>query len=206
MAVAWSPSLTGQAIDHYDVEQCGMVVGAIHTCDATSSSWTDRVEVDPGSGNRLTTSATCNAGLATCVVRIRGVNERGGAGAWHALDLEPWAPFGVSVAPGPSHRSVVVKFSGPTESGAGPTAAKHYRLLVCDGNCGVSSSWQTASDALPYPPVGTAPFTAGTFSCATAVPAIQSVGPRQCQVRMQFVGGSGEVSISSAIGRGLEHG
>jgi hypothetical protein len=135
-------------------------------------------------------------------MRVRAVNARGGAGAWRAIDIEPWAPYSVTVSAGPARGSVTVLFLGPAESGRRGTAAKHYRVLVCDTVCNVTSNWRTASDAVPYPPHGSPLFLAGSFACRP--PPTGPPHPRQCQVRMQFVDGLGDAGILSAAGVGPE--
>jgi hypothetical protein len=209
--LGWRDPVTGLVVDHYDVEQCGARVGLVHSCDPSSLAWNGRRFILPSISAPLESHANCRAGYATCYMRVRGVNARGGAGVWRTLDLEPWAPFGVKVTPGATRGTVVVKFSGPAESGrSSTTALKHYRVFVCEIACTVAASWRVVSDAVPYPPAGNAPFTAGTFQCHTVpsppAPAqTQSIAARQCQVRMQFVDGLGAAGSMSGLAIGSEH-
>jgi hypothetical protein len=200
----WTQPLTGLPVDRYDVEQCGLLVGVPGGCDPPSHAWTGLTEVFPDTaGDPLTSSANCESGFATCFMRVRGVNARGGAGPWAALDLEPWAPFGVTVSPGPARGSVTVHFLGPAESGRSGTGTKHYRVIVCDAGCNLTTSWRTVANAVPYPPTGSAPYLAGWFPCRPA-PRTKTPQPHQCYVRMQFVDGLGNAGILSAAVAGDE--
>jgi hypothetical protein len=201
LILAWRKPLTGLDPDHYDVQQCGFVIGQPASCGATSTGWTGAVELFPTPGVPMSSNATCQSGFATCLMRVRAVNGRGGAGPWRAIDLEPWSPYGITVTPGSQRGFVTVEFRGPTESGHTGPGTKHYRVIVCDTNCGLDAAWHTASDAVPYPPAGTAPYLAGAFQCrATA-----TAPPSRCRVRMQFVDGLGNPGILSAIASGNEH-
>jgi len=205
--LAWTKPLTGSVPDRYDIEICGLRVGFPTWCSAASLAWVLTGQVFPDTGSALTASANCQAGSATCVMRVRAVNGRGGAGPWRAIDLRPWAPFGVTVSPGRTRDTVTVHFRGPAESGSTGTGTKHYRVIVCDTSCGVTSNWTTVSDAIPYPPTGTAPFLAGTFSCRAQAQVTTSggAGAHQCRARMQFVDGTGSESILSGAVVGNEH-
>ena len=132
------------------------------------------------------------------------MNVRGGEGPWREIDLEPWAPYSVTVKPGPARGSVTLHFLGPGESGRAGTGTKHYRVIVCDTVCNVASSWRTVSDAVPYPPAAPAPYLAGSFPCH-ATPLTGSAPACRCRVRMQFVDGAGNAGIVSAVASGLEH-
>lgn len=78
-------------------------------------------------------------------------------------------------------------------------------MIVCDTSCGVTANWLTVDDAVPYPPTGTAPYLAGSYSCRPPAPVSASTGARQCRVRMQFVDGAGNLSILSGAVVGNEH-
>jgi hypothetical protein len=203
LQLTWKQPLTGLPADLYDVETCGLRVGIPASCDPQSTSWTQHAQVFPDMGSALAESAMCQSGVATCLMRVRAVNARGGAGPWRAIDLQPWAPYGVTVTTGPARGSVIVHFLGPAESGASGTATKHYRVIVCDTACTVASHWRTVSDAVPYPPNAPAPYLAGWFACRPP-PATRAPQPHQCSVRMQFVDGLGNAGIFSAPAAGPE--
>lgn len=208
--LTWTRSLTGLAVDRYDVELCGLRVGLPASCAATNPGWTEAGAVFPVTGVPLTASANCQAGYATCLMRVRAMNARGGVGPWRTIDLQPWAPFDVTVSGGKYPGTVWVHFRGPAESGHTGTGTKHYRVMVCETGCGATRNWRTVSDSVPYPPTGSAPYLAGLFSCRPpAVPSLQPASAsgesRECRVRMQFVDGLGDASILSAAVIGNEH-
>jgi hypothetical protein len=198
LQLKWAQPLTGLPVDRYQISMCGLVVGAPASCDPANASWIAVTEVFPTAGDPLAASANCQAGHATCFMRVRGVNARGGAGPWHSIGLEPWAPYAVTVNPGPGRGSVTVHFKGPAESGLSGAGFKHYRVIVCDTVCNFRRNWRTVSDAVPYPPDGTAPYLAGWFYCRAVPPKTTPPQPRQCRVRMQFVDGLGNAGILSA--------
>jgi hypothetical protein len=202
--LGWTDPLTGlRPVDHYDIQRCDLRVALLTSCDPSSTGWVADGQVFPVAGVPLAAEANCPAGYATCFVRVRAVNGRGGAGAWRTLGLEPWAPYSLTVAPGRARGSVIVHFNGPAESGRTGPAAKHYRVMVCDEGCGSASNWETVSDAVPYPPTPPTPYLAGTFSCRT-IPPLAAPQTRQCRVRMQFVDGLGNTGILSAAAVGTE--
>jgi hypothetical protein len=205
LQLGWTPPLTGLPADSYQIDLCGLVVGVPTSCDPTSMGWTEVSEVFPTTpADPLAASANCQAGFATCLMRVRAVNVRGGVGPWRAIDLEPWAPFGLTVQPGPARGSVTVHFRGPAESGRAGPGTKHYRVIVCDTTCSAATNWHTVSDAVAYPPAGAAPYLAGSFACR-AVPPGSAPQARLCRVRMQFVDGLGNAGIVSGAAGGNEH-
>jgi hypothetical protein len=205
LTLSWRPPfIGGLPPDHYDVEACALAVGDTTSCSPSSTAWSGVTQVFPTSGVALTASATCQATSATCLMRVRAVNARGGAGPWRAIDLEPWAPFAVTVTPGPARGSVTVHFRGPAEAGRSGPGTRHYRVLVCDTGCDATAKWRTVSDAVPWPPQPPAPYLAGWFSCR-AVPRTAPSTPRHCRVRMQFVDGLGNEGILSGAAVGDEH-
>jgi hypothetical protein len=202
--LGWTNPLTGLPVDHYDIERCDLRVTLLTSCDPASTAWVAEGQLFPVAGVPLAAAANCPPGYATCYARVRAVNERGGAGAWRTLGLEPWAPYSLTVTSGRARGSVIVHFLGPAESGRTGPAAKHYRVMVCDEACGAPSSWQTVSDTVPYPPAPPTPYLAGTFSCRT-IPLTALPVTRQCRARMQFVDGLGNAGILSAAAVGTEH-
>jgi hypothetical protein len=203
LKLAWKQPLTGLPADRYDVEVCGLRVGVPTSCDPPSTNWTGRSEVFPTTSDPLAETVNCGAGYLTCLTRVRAVNARGGAGPWRPIDLEPWAPYGLTVTRGPARGSVTVHFRGPAESGRSGTGTKHYRVIVCDAACDVAANWRMVSDAVPYPPAPPAPYLAGWFSCRSIPPTVPPAA-RQCRVRMQFVDGLGNAGILSAAVAGYE--
>jgi hypothetical protein len=203
LKIAWLPPVSGLPPEHFDAEVCGLRVDVPGSCDPASSGWAGRIQMYPVTGAPFALTANCQSGVLTCLMRVRGVNDRGGEGAWRAVDLRPWAPFSLTVAPGPTRGSVTVHFLGPRESGRSGTETKHYRVIVCDTVCNVASNWRIASDAVPYPPTPPAPFLAGSFLCRAA-PVTGPPQPRQCRVRMQFFDGTGAAGILSAAASGSE--
>jgi hypothetical protein len=196
LQLAWARPLTGLPADKYQIAICGLVVGVSASCAPSSANWVLVTEVFPSTAP-LAAGANCQAGHASCLMRVRAVNARGGAGPWQAITLEPWAPYAVTVKPGPARGSVTVHFQGPAESGLSGPGVKHYRVIVCDTVCNFRRNWRTVSDAVPYPPDGTAPYLAGWFYCRAVPPKTGPPQPRQCRVRMQFVDGLGNAGILS---------
>ena len=192
LLLTWSPPAKGPAPAGYDVEQCWVPAGQITGCGATSSRWNTRTSVHVPPNVTPTTARSCPPGVSGCYLRVRSVDAFGGASAWKSVTLEPWAPFGVTVTPGRSRRTAVVKFNGPAESGPGANTAKHYRVFTCTTSCSRSANWTDTGLPVAYPPSGSAPFVAGTITCG------DSHHSPTCQVRMQFVDGLGEPGNLSA--------
>ncbi|MDQ1466311.1 MAG: hypothetical protein QOH10_726, partial [Actinomycetota bacterium] len=188
MLVSWYAPRVGMAVDHYEISQCNLAAGALAGCGA-NATWTGATQLAPSTTDPVSTTRTCSAGFSTCYFRVRAVNVRGGASGWRTFDAEPWAPYNVSVVPGPATGQVTIYFSGPSESGLGPNNAKQYRAFVCTSNCGTAASWTDSGLSIPYPPSGSSPYSAGTYACG---------GNASCQVRMQFVDGSSRASIATA--------
>ncbi len=180
----------------YEIESCLVGAGKTTGCESTSTAWSAATTVALPAHDPDTLTRSCQSGVATCEYRVRGRNARGGVSAWHAFSLQPWTPFGVTVARGRSFGFVTVTFQGPAESGAGANSAKRYRVYFCTSRCSNDDRWFSSGLNVLYPPTGAAPFTAGSFFC-------HGLGPHPtCQVRMRFVDGLGRDSSVSAIATG----
>ena len=187
LLVSWYKPRVGMPVDHYELQQCNLPAGQLPGA-CSGAMWSATVNVAPSPTDPVSTSRTCAAGLSTCYFRVRAVNVRGGASGWRVFDAEPWAPYGVTVTPGPATGEVTIKFSGPTESGLGPNSLKAYHTFVCVSSCGTDASWTDSGLSIAYPPSGSSPHTLGTYACGANT---------SCQVRMQFVDGTGRESIAS---------
>jgi len=193
--VAWSPPIAGMPVTGYQLQRCVIRGGVTTGCTATAGAWGHGSTVATLSpSDPMTTSQPCAEGVATCRYRVRGLNARGGVGAWLMAGIQPWAPYGVRTAPGKAKGTVSVTFDGPAESGAGAAAAKHYQVLFCTSSCNSATRWRDSGLKIPYPPKGTAPFAAGTFACKNPVTTLT------CYVRMRFIDGGGHTSaLTTAI-------
>ncbi len=192
--LSWSAPETGMFAVSYQLQRCAIPAGVSTGCTTTTGAWGNTALVTRPSVGSAVATQPCGQGVATCRYRVRALNARGGSGAWHMTGIEPWAPFGVRVAPGPTKGTVTVTFNGPAESGAGSVSAKHYQVLFCTSTCTDGTRWRDSGLKVPYPPKGTAPFSAGTFACKNPVTTLT------CVVRMRFIDGLGHVSaLTSAI-------
>jgi hypothetical protein len=187
VTVSWYPPTTGMAAVSYRYATCIVPAGATTGCTDTSSSWSAATTVSDQPAP-ITRSADCPDGIGGCYYRVAAVNARGGQGPWRTTNLQPWAPYNVSVVPGPTTGDVTIKFKGPSESGPNG-APKYYKAFVCTTDCARNAGWRDTGLSIAYPPSGTSPYIAGVYACG------ENIG---CQVRMQFVAGDGAVGPVSA--------
>jgi hypothetical protein len=186
--LTWAKPAKGAPPDTYEVQRCTIAPYTMSGCEAGSTSWMAISSVSGGVSS-VSTTAACPDDVSTCYYRVRALTTRGGTGPWSSKSERPWAPYRISATRESDLTKVLVRFHGPTDSGTGTSATKHYAAFTCRGDCSGAASWPDRSVPdvlLPYP---TSPLTF-TFSCAVS---------ERCSVRMLFIDGTGEYSTQSNL-------
>jgi hypothetical protein len=186
IAGSWSPPPSGMPFSEYEWQRCTLAPGATLGCGA-GGAWSAGTQTSDPSLNDA-----CGPSVATCYYRVRAVRLVDGnpsSGPFRSAFVSPWAPFGVSLEPGPALGQISLSFTGPSETGAG--GPKRYDVYECTSGCGSDASWSPAPVSPIAYPAGPGPY---AFSCAANT---------TCQVRVVFVDGTGSTSVASAAVSGL---